>query len=275
MISASLAYQAPCPPPPTWRWSTSGWSSPWPSLSLKWLCTPTKRPSSWSWTSSGSHMTSPLQCLPKSNQWNDSSLSTRPKKMFKGLLAIKSICFDFYGKVEKENDILWASFGQGAPFCSNRSFLSFSLGPILQNLKISKPFRIFFYIFRIHCWLLFHWNRGTFQFPSRTLKLFLIDWKVPTRTWEIEATKGSILFGQSPKWHFPELTWRSLSKARGLGTWLQNDLSEIKLIWMWFQFPLIVGYQLYFLLSSNQLLPSRYITQVCKKIFIAFVSFQG
>ena len=144
MISASLAYQAPCPPPLMSRWSTSGWSSPWPSLSLKWLCTPTKRPSSWSWTSSGSHMTSPLQCLPKSNQWNDSSLSTRPKKMFKGLLAIKSICFDFYGKVEKENDILWASFGQGAPFCSNRSFLSFSLGPILHNLKISKPLRIFF-----------------------------------------------------------------------------------------------------------------------------------
>ena len=138
MISASLAYQAPCPPPLMSRWSTSGWYSPWPSLSLKWLCTPTKRPSSWSWTSSGSHMTSPLQCLPKSNQWNDSSLSTRPKKMFKGLLAIKSICFDFYGKVEKENDILWASFGQGAPFCSNRSFLSFSLGPILHNLKISE-----------------------------------------------------------------------------------------------------------------------------------------
>ena len=141
MISASLAYPAPCPPPLMSRWSTFGWSSPWPSLSLKWLCTPTKRPSSWSWTSSGSRMTSPLQCLPKSNQWNDSSLSTRPKKMFKGLLAIKSICFDFYGKVEKENDILWASFGQGAPFCSNRSFLSFSLSPSLHNLKISKPFR--------------------------------------------------------------------------------------------------------------------------------------
>ena len=64
-------------------------------------------------------------------------------------------------------------------------------------------------------------------------------------------------------------------KQEGWEPDFQNDLSEIKLIWMWFQFPLIVGYQLYFFNHEISCYPED-ISHRCKKRYLLHLShFKG
>ena len=84
MISASLAYREPYPPHHMSRCTTSGWSSPWPSLFLKWLSTHIKRVWSWNWTCLGSPMILTPQCSRKCNRWNCSMASRWTEKNFAG-----------------------------------------------------------------------------------------------------------------------------------------------------------------------------------------------